>query len=86
MSGNGGDGGGDIIWPWSKIGGDDFTPWPASLLADAPTLIKDLKGRKCRVVCVGDRVDQGSEPGRVTIFLKDGRIADIVLEPGLPTE
>lgn len=74
-----------IPWPWSKGRGDEpIVPWPSSL-ASVPTTIKDLIGRKCRVVQYGDAVTQEYESGRITIFLnEDGRIADIFFEQDRP--
>lgn len=80
MSGNGGDGGGDVPWPWSK----DIRPVPFPLLG-TPVFINDLKGKICRVIAFGDKPNADRKPGRVTIFLnKDGRIEQIYLEPDLP--
>jgi len=77
---SGGDGGGDIVWPWSK----DTRPVPFPLLG-TPVLIKDLKGRKCRIITFGNKVPQDRDPGRVTIFLsEENRIEQIYLEPDLP--
>lgn len=73
MSGTGGSGGGDVPWPW------------ALSLSVAPTTIKDLVGKKCRVVGKGDAVTQEYEPSRVTLFLdEEGRIVDVYFEPELP--
>ncbi|WP_447789403.1 I78 family peptidase inhibitor [Pseudomonas farris] len=79
MSGSGGgDGGGDFQWPWG-----DLRPVPFPLTS-VPVMIKELIGRKCRVLSKGDMVTQEIEPGRVNIFLGDnGRIVDIYLEPDL---
>lgn len=86
--GGGGGGGGDFPWPWSLIQGgpgDDPTPFPMSLKA-VPVMIRDLVGRQLRVVRFGDAVTQDVMPGRVSIFLgEDGCVADIWVEPELPT-
>lgn len=78
MGGNsGGDGGGDVPWPW------DYRPVPFPL-SNAPISIKDLIGRACRVVRQGDVVTQEIEPGRVTIFLSEsGRIEEVYCDPEL---
>ena len=77
-SASGGDGGGDIYWPWST----HPVPFP---LSNAPVSIKDLIGRKFRVVRQGDVVNQEIDSGRVTIFLsKDNRIEEIYCDPDLP--
>jgi peroxiredoxin len=78
MSG-GDNGGGSHPWPWS-----DPIPWPLSL-TDAPFTIKDLIGRKCRVVKFGDAVTEEYEPGRVTFLLdQEGRIANVYFEQEKP--
>jgi hypothetical protein len=82
------------MWRYYMSGpGDDTHPWPFSdrpvpfPLSSAPTTIKELVGRKCRVVRRGDLVTQEVEPGRVTIALSDnGRIEDVYFEPDLPSE
>lgn len=77
---SGGDGGGDVVWPWSK----DTRPVPFPLLGTS-LLINELKGRKCRVIAFGDKVIQDCDPGRVTIFLtKEAKIEKIYMEPDLP--
>jgi hypothetical protein len=75
MSG-GGDGGGSHVWPWK-----DNRPVPFPL-SGIPMTIKDLIGRKCRLVRYGDSTTADIEPGRITVFLnEDGRIQDIYLDP-----
>ncbi|MWK59792.1 hypothetical protein GO594_27720 [Pseudomonas otitidis] len=77
-------------WPWrllAELGniGPVDPPWPLSLGA-TPASIKELIGRKCRVVRKGDVLTQEHVPGRVTVFIDDdGRIADIFFESDLPT-
>ncbi|MNP19042.1 hypothetical protein D3C76_1115520 [compost metagenome] len=81
---HGGDGGGDIVWPWAKDD-DDWTPWPISrkLGADA---VRALIGHKCRMVRIGEQVTGEIEPGRITILLDEhGRIQEIYKDPELPT-
>lgn len=71
-----GDGGGSHVWPWSNT---RPVPFP---LSGVPTTIKDLIGRKCRVVRAGDAVTEKIEPGRITIFLNEsGCIIDLYLDP-----
>lgn len=70
-----GDGGGSHVWPWS-----DNRPVPFPLTG-IPTTIKDLIGRKCRVVSYGDAAPADVEPGRITIFLdKEGRILELYVD------
>lgn len=88
--------GGSNPWPWSvreqaamlfgmppiPVGVDT---WPWSV-RDIPVSVRDLLGRKVRIVRPGDVVTQEISPGRVTIAISDGsRIEDIRIEPGLQT-
>lgn len=62
--------------------GGDGRPWPWSV-SDMPTSIKELVGRKVRVVRPGDVITQEYQPGRVTIHItEEHRIGDIKIEPG----
>lgn len=77
---SGGDGGGDVPWPF------DYRPVPFPL-SNAPMSLKDLIGRKCRVVRRGEAVTQEIEPGRVTVLLSDsGRVEEIYCDPDLPSK
>jgi hypothetical protein len=70
------DGGGSHPWPFA-----DNRPVPFPL-SGIPVTVKDLIGRKCRLVLYGDSVTADNEPGRITMFLNaDGRIQDIYLDP-----
>lgn len=74
--GSPGDGGDSHVWPWS-----DTRPVPFPL-SGIPMTIKELIGRKCQVVRVGDSVTQEIEPGRITILLNEhGRILNLYLDP-----
>ncbi len=88
MSGSkGGDGGGDIVWPWANsVNDDDFVPWPISKSL-GPRAVSELIGKKCRVVKITDRVTGDRDPGRVTILLDEhGHILEIYKEPDCPRQ
>lgn len=86
MGKKGGNGGGDVPWPWAEVAGDDWTPWPMSR-PGSPTAIKELLERKVRVISIGDEAPTGNEEGRVTLLLNDeGRIVNVFFEGKRPTE
>ena len=65
-------GGGDAPWPWGS----------SVPLSGLPSVVKDLIGKKCRIVNKGDAVTMDYVAGRVTLFLDaNSRIADITFEP-----
>jgi hypothetical protein len=73
-------------WPWGKKSGDDFTPWPLSK-SWIPSGIKELIGRKVRLIKPGDKQPQDYEAGRVTFLVDDqGRIKNVFFEKDLPTK
>ncbi|HCT4953461.1 TPA: hypothetical protein OTY99_003114 [Citrobacter freundii] len=63
-------------------------PWPWSMkrspmaISEVPDSIKELFGRKCRVVHFGDKTLQQIVGNRITIVLDDdSRICEIYVEP-----
>ena len=65
---------------------DRMIPWPWSVKT-IPNSIKDLIGRKVRIVSSGDAVTMEYQPGRVTIYVtEDKRINDIQIESDKPLE
>lgn len=61
---------------------DPGDAWPWSLI-NMPHTIKDLIGRKVRIVRPNDVVSADFEPGRITILVSDSHhIEDIKIEPG----
>lgn len=64
-----------IPWPWSM----ERSP---VALSELPTLIKELFGKTCRVIRLGDKTPMKLVAGRVTIVLHDeSRICEIYIEP-----
>jgi hypothetical protein len=65
---------------------DPGDAWPWSLI-DMPVTIKDLIGRKVRVVRADDVVAADFEPGRITILVSENHeIEDIKIEPRTRTK
>lgn len=66
-----------IPWPWKG----EQSP---TALSDAPVLIRDLFGRKCRIIAFGDKTPLDIldiEHGRISIFLNENsRIQEIFIE------
>lgn len=63
-----------VPWPWKG------EPSPVALI-DAPVLIRELAGAKCRVIAFGDKTPQDLEHGRISIFLdEESRIKEIFIE------
>lgn len=77
------DGIGDAF-PWaSAMGGPDLFPWSVKSLRDLPISLRDIVGRRFRLVRPGDSVTQEIQPGRVTVHVnEEGRVVDVVVEPG----
>lgn len=62
-----------VIWPWSLATREDLS-----------RLLGELVGRQVRVVTSPDLQDV--VPGRLTIVTdSSGRIADLYVDPGMPT-
>jgi hypothetical protein len=81
--------GGVDAWPWmiNPDGGVDILPWSVNAVPrGAPLLLRDIIGRKIRVVPFGSLVTQEIQPGRVTIYLNErGQAFDVRVDPGLDT-
>jgi hypothetical protein len=81
--------GGVDVWPWmiNLDGGVDALPWSVHAVPrDVPLLLREIIGRKVRVVPFGSDVTQEIQPGRVTIYLNEqGRAFDVQVDPGLDT-
>ncbi|MFM0058555.1 I78 family peptidase inhibitor [Paraburkholderia phytofirmans] len=80
----GGDGGGDIVWPWGLLQARLKAGIPSDDLSvglgikDRPVLLRDLVGLECRIIRPGDFVTMDYRLNRANISLdKDGRIAQI---------
>lgn len=85
----GGDGGGDIVYPWKQgmlKGIRDIGLLPIPFDPQVMFLLSDLVGRKLRVST--GVVTMEIDPGRVTILVEEGtnRIMDIWVDPDLPRE
>lgn len=86
----GGDGGGDIVWPWkltvSPESEQDNHPPPVSLASDVfppsacayPVLVRELLGHPCRLIAPGTVVTEDFRPERVNFVVDEqGVIKDI---------
>jgi hypothetical protein len=78
--------GGVDVWPWfyHESDGTDVIPRSLTTLpSNIPLSLRDLVGRRLRVVRPGDKVKMDLVPGRVTIHLdEESRATDIVVESG----
>lgn len=80
----GGDGGGDIVWPWRLMitasnASSNADPIPFPLSADIfppsasklPVLIRELVGHPCRVVTPTTVITEDFNPNRVNVLVNE---------------
>ncbi|MEQ1096033.1 hypothetical protein [Acinetobacter johnsonii] len=71
------------------LGDNPIIPWPtlSLLLKNDLVLIKQLLGRKVRIVYPEDRITEEYQPGRITIYITEEHlISDIKSESDIPIE